>query len=220
MELFAHPFSSYSQKALIALYEHDQPFTYRLLEQDDPVTLAEHRRLWRLAKMPVLRDGDAVLVETSVIVEYVDRKAARDGATALRLIPGDADAALRVRMLDRVFDNYVMTPMQKIVADVLRPSASRDPFGVDEARSMLGNAYAWLDGELRDGEWAAGEFSLADCAAAPSLFYADWVQPIPEAFATLRAYRARVLARPSVARCVDEARPYRHYFPPGAPDRD
>ena len=220
MELFAHPFSSYSQKALIALYEHDQPFAYRLLEQDDPATLAEHRRLWRLAKMPLLRDGDAVLVETSVIVEYVDRKAARDGASAVRLVPADPDAALRVRMLDRVFDNYVMTPMQKIVADVLRPSASRDPFGVDEARSTLGAAYAWLDGELRDGEWAAGEFSLADCAAAPSLFYADWVQPIPETFATLHAYRARVLARPSVARCVDEARPYRHYFPPGAPDRD
>jgi glutathione S-transferase len=220
MELFAHPFSSYSQKALIALYEHDQPFTYRLLEQDDPATLAEHRRLWRLAKMPLLRDGDAVLVETSVIVEYVDRKAARAGASARRLLPGDPDAALRVRMLDRVFDNYVMTPMQKIVADALRPSASRDPFGVDEARSMLASAYAWLDGELRDGEWAAGEFSLADCAAAPSLFYADWVEPIPDTFATLRAYRARVLARPSVARCVDEARPYRHFFPPGAPDRD
>lgn len=220
MELFAHPFSSYCQKAQIAFYEHGQPFTYRLLEQDDPATLAEHRRLWPLAKMPLLRDGDTLLMEASVIIEYVDALAARGGKATVRLLPADPEAALRVRLLDRVFDNYVMTPMQKIVGDHLRPSASRDPFGVEDARSTLGMAYAWLDGRLRDGAWAAGEFSLAECAAAPALFYADWVQPIPEALATLRGYRARLLARPSVARCVDEARKYRHYFPPGAPDRD
>jgi glutathione S-transferase len=124
-------------------------------------------------------------------------------------------------MLDRLFDNYVMTPMQKIVLNQLRPEADRDAYGVNEARGLLDKIYAWLDERLAGRSWAAGEsFTLADCAAAPSLFYADWVHEIPSIYADLRAYRARVLARPSVVRAVDEARPYRRYFPLGAPDRD
>jgi len=124
-------------------------------------------------------------------------------------------------MMDRFFDNYVMTPMQKIVLDHLRPERDRDPYGVADARTALDTAYAWLNDWMRDREWAAGDgFSMADCAAAPALFYADWVQPIGEAFPDVRSYRKRLLARPSFARAVDEARPYRRLFPPGAPDRD
>ena len=124
-------------------------------------------------------------------------------------------------MFDRVFDNYVMTPMQKIVLDHLRGEADRDPYGVTEARALLDGIYTWLDTHLADRAWAAGAaFTLADCAAAPSLFYADWVREIPPRHANLRAYRARLLARASVARAVDEGRPFRGYFPPGAPDRD
>jgi glutathione S-transferase len=124
-------------------------------------------------------------------------------------------------MLDRFFDNYVMTPMQKIVGDVIRSPEARDPQGVAEARSTLDAAYRWIEGILPGRRWAAGEFfSLADCAAAPALFYADWVQEIGAEFPNLRGYRARLLARPSFARAVEEARPYRPLFPPGAPDRD
>ena len=121
-------------------------------------------------------------------------------------------------MLDRVFDNYVSTPQQKIVFDAIRPAQHRDPYGVDEARAMLDRVYGWLDDRMRDREWAAGDgFSLADCAAAPALFYADWAHPMGDRFPALRADRRRVLARPSFARAVDEARPYRQYFPLGAP---
>ena len=214
MELYGHPFSSYTWKALIALYERGLPFTFRLLAPSEPDTLAEHRRLWPIGKMPVLRDGERTLFETSIVIEYLDRF-----GDAPRLIPADPDAALRVRLLDRVFDLHVMKPMQDIVADFLRPAESRDPYGVAKYHEQLRAIYAWLEGEL-DAEWAHGAFSLADCAAAPSLFYADWVEPIPEHLTRLRAYRARLLARPSIKRAVDEARPYRHFFPPGAPDRD
>jgi glutathione S-transferase len=124
-------------------------------------------------------------------------------------------------MLDRIFDNYVMTPMQKIVTDALRPAGDRDAYGVAEARALLEKAYGWLDARLEGREWATGgRFSLADCAAAPSLFYADWAHPIGADRSRLRAYRGRLLERPSFARAVNEARPYRQYFPLGAPDRD
>ncbi|CAN5222926.1 glutathione S-transferase family protein [soil metagenome] len=217
MELFAHPFSSYCQKALIALYEHEVPFRFRLLTPMDPATLEARRALWPLAKMPVLHDGNRVLVEASIIVEYVDQK--HDGAQ--RLVPVDPVRALEVRMLDRVFDNYVMTPVQKIVGDRLRrDDAVRDPHGVTEARALLQASYRWLDTRIAGHEWIAGGFSLADCAAAPSLFYAEWVEPIPADCAALRAYRARLLARPSMARCVEEAREFRPFFPGGAPDQD
>jgi len=124
-------------------------------------------------------------------------------------------------MMDRFFDNYVMTPMQKIVSDTFRPQGEHDPHGVDSARKQLDTAYGWLDDALADREWAAGgAFSLADCAAAPSLFYADWAHPIDASHANVIAYRRRLLARPSFARAVDEARPFRPFFPLGAPDRD
>jgi len=217
MKLYGHPFSSYTQKALISLYEHGVDFDYRVIGPDDPAPGQELAAMWPLAKFPVLVDGLATMLEASIIIEHLDLKY----AGGRRLIPADPPAALRVRMLDRVFDNYVMTPMQAIVGDALRPEGARDALGVERARAMLETTYAWLDGLMAPGLWAAGEdFTLADCAAAPALFYADWAHPIAARFAALRAYRGRLLARPSFARAVDEARPYRAFFPLGAPDRD
>jgi len=217
MQLYAHPFSSYCQKVLIALYENGTPFEFRMLSPEYSEIAAEHAALWPLKRMPVLVDAGRTVLESSVIIEYLDRHY----PGTVRWIPEQIDDALAVRTMDRFFDNYVMTPMQKIVTDHLRPADQRDPFGVSDARRLLDNAYLWLDKTLADREWAAaGAFSLADCAAAPSLFYADWVQPIGDALRNLRAYRQRLLARPSFARAVDEARPYRPLFPPGAPQRD
>ena len=217
LQLYAHPFSSYCQKALIALYENDTPFEFRMLDPSEKRNLVEFAKLSPMRRMPVLVDGERAVVESSVIVEYLDLH----HPGRLRFVPQDADAALEVRGMDRIFDNYVMTPMQRIVFDFIRPPEVRDPKGVEDARALLGRAYAWLDGVMATRTWAAGKtFGLADCAAAPSLFYADWVHPIPEGLANLRSYRARLLGRPSYARAVDDARPYRKMFPPGAPDRD
>ncbi|MGK4007364.1 glutathione S-transferase family protein [Sorangium sp. So ce1036] len=217
MELYAHPFSSYCQKVLIALYENEIPFELRMLAPGHEDAVAEHEALWPLKRMPVLVDDGRTVVEASIIVEHLDLH----HPGAVRLIPEDRRAALDVRMMDRFFDNYVMTPVQKIVGDRIRSAERRDPQGVAEARELLDVAYRWLDGAMAGRAWAAGDdFSLADCAAAPALFYADWVHPIGEACANVRAYRRRLLGRPSFARAVDEARPYRAIFPPGAPDRD
>ncbi len=215
--LYAHPFSSYSQKALIALYENATPFEFRVLEGEDSPNTRRFRSLWPIRRFPVLLDGTRMVVEASCIVEYLDLRY----PGPMRLIPEDPEAALEVRMLDRFFDNYISTPQQKVVFDSLRPEDVRDAYGVTEARTMLETAYAWLDTRMQGRTWAVGEqFSLADCGAAPFLFYADWTHPIDAAFVHVRAYRQRLLARPSVARAVDEARPYRPYFPLGAPDRD
>ena len=214
MQLYAHPFSSYSQKVLVALYENLTPFEYRSLE--DASARAELESLWPLKRFPVLVDRGRTIAEASTIIEYLQTH----HAGPIQLIPAGA-AGVEVRMLDRIFDNYVMTPMQKIVLDQLRPEPDRDAYGVSEARELLDRTYAWLDDHLADRAWAAGDdFTLADCAAAPSLFYADWAHDIPCTHANLRAYRGRLLAHPSVARAVDEARPFRSYFPLGAPDRD
>jgi glutathione S-transferase len=217
LQLFFHPFSSYSQKALVALYENATPFMPRTLSPDDPATGAEFAGRWPIRRFPILVDGDRTILEATTVIEYLD--ATYPGP--VRLIPQDAQAAIEVRMMDRVFDNYVSTPQQRVVFDALRPTQARDAYGVAEARAMLDTAYAWLDERMATREWAAaGRFSLADCAAAPALFYADWTHPIASRFAHLRAYRARLLARPSFACAVDEARPYRPFFPLGAPDRD
>jgi glutathione S-transferase len=217
LKLYAHPFSSYCQKALIALYENDTPFEFRMLAPGDGQATAELEALWPLKRFPVLVDGDRTVVEASIIVEHL----CLHHPGPVRLIPEDARAALPVRMMDRFFDNYVSTPQQKVVFDSIRAESDRDPHGVAQARTTLETAYRWLDGVMADREWAAGgTFSLADCAAAPALFYADWTHPIGERFASLRAYRRRLLARPSFARAVDEARPYRLLFPLGAPERD
>ncbi|WP_374437791.1 glutathione S-transferase family protein [Inhella sp.] len=217
LELFAHPFSSYCQKVLIALREKGLDFELRLLGPDQTDTAAEFARLWPLQRMPLLRAGEAVLMESTVIIEWLDLQ----HPDTPRLLPADLQAALQVRLFDRLFDQYVMTPMQKLVLDCLRPADQRDAYGLAEAHALLEKTYAWLDSQLPEAGWAAGgRFSLADCAAAPSLFYADWVHEIPAAHPKLRAYRQRLLAHPPVARAVDEGRPFRSWFPPGAPDRD
>lgn len=213
LELFGHPFSSYTWKPLIALYETDTPFTFRNIAGDEfPDNYAAFLDYWPVGKFPLLVDGGVPIMESSIIIEH----------TVPSMVPDDREAALEVRLLDRVFDNLVMTPMQAIVAEHLPfITQTPDPARINRAREAIDKIYPWLDVRLAGRAWAAGDrFSLADCSAAPALFYADWAHPIPAQYATLKDYRARVLARPSVARTVDEARPYRHLFPLGAPDRD
>jgi glutathione S-transferase len=215
LKLYAHPFSSYCQKVLIALYGNKTPFEYLTL--DDPRNGADLEAIWPIRKFPVLVDEGRSILEASIIIEHLDLH----HPGPMPLIPKAPEAALEIRLMDRFFDNYVMTPMQKIVADRIRQEQNRDPYGVTEARAMLDKAYGWLDKTLAGREWAAGAtFSLADCAAAPSLFYADWAHPIGEQFSRVQNYRRKLLALPSFARAVDEARPYRPFFPLGAPDRD
>lgn len=215
MRFFGHPFSSYCWKVLIALEENATPFDWAMVEE--PGNNAELALLWPMGKFPVIVDGDTVIGESSAIIEYLH--AFHPGP--VRLIPDDPRAAVQARMMDRIFDNYVMNQMQVSVADKLRPEGQGDAFGVARSREALHAAYRWLNQLLPDTEWAVGDaFTIADCAAAPALFYADWVEPIAQALTRLRAYRARLLARPSVVRVVDAARPYRHYVPLGAPDRD
>jgi glutathione S-transferase len=215
LTLSAHPFSSYSQKVLIALWENETPFTYRDLE--DPGAAEERAALWPLGRFPVLTDDGETIAESSIIIEYLDLH----HPGPLHLLPDDREAALEVRFMDRFFDNYVMTEMQKPILEAIRPDGGRKDAAMDEARKALDTAYAWLETKLTGRSWATGDaFTMADCAAAPALFYADWVHRIGHEFSELRAYRARLLARPSIARAVEEGRPYRHYFPLGAPDRD
>lgn len=215
LQLYAHPFSSYCQKVLTALYANDIAFQYRFLE--DPAPMAELTALWPMKRFPVLVDGDRTVIEASCILEYLDLH--HPGPVSL--LPEERDAALEVRFMDRFFDLYVSTPQQQIVFDRLRPEGAWDPHGVKQARAMLDTSYAWLDQRMQHRTWAAGEtFSLADCGAAPFLFYADWTHPIGDAHPHVAAYRRRLLARPSFARAVEEARPYRGFFPLGAPDRD
>jgi glutathione S-transferase len=215
--LYSHPFSSYCQKVLTALYENGTEFDTRMLGPEDPSAYEDLCSMWPVKRFPVLLDGEKRVFESSIVIEYLGLHY----PGPVKLIPEDADAALDVRMMDRFFDNYISTPQQKAVFNAIRPEEHRDPYGVQEARGMLDAAYGWLDERMAGREWAAADaFSLADCAAAPALFYADWTHPIGAQFAHVRAYRSRLLARPSFARAVDEARPYRSFFPLGAPDRD
>ena len=216
LQYFGHPFSSYTQKVLIALWADETPFEYRLLEQDHPENFEELKRHSPFGQFPLLLDSETAIFESTPIIDYL----ALHHPGPNRWIP-EGDAGLRTRFLDRFFDLHVMSNMQAPVADKLRPEGTQDPFGVNRARERLRTAYDWLEANLGDGPWAVGDqFTLADCAAAPSLFYADWVDEIGPSRPKLSAYRARLLAHPAVARAVDEGRPYRHYFPLGAPDRD
>lgn len=210
--LYGHPFSSYTWKALIALYANDTPFEFRIME--DPVHVARVAAASPAGKFPLLVDGEREVFEASVIAEYLDLH--HPGPQ--RLVPADPDEALEVRMLDRVFDNYVMNTMQDSVNEVIREGALTGPTR-DRVNAALDRSYAWIDAWLAGYRRPEG-VTLIECAAAPSLFYADWVHPIPEACTRLREWRAHLLALPPVARCVEDARPYRHYFPLGAPDRD
>lgn len=215
--LYGHPFSSYTQKVLIALYENAAAFEFREIGPETPEHVAEWLKHWPLAKFPLLVDGERRFAEASIIIEHL--QLAHPGP--VRLIPADPAAALDVRFLDRFFDLHVMDAMQVAVAAALGQLPMSREDGLRLAGERTARAYAWLEGHLAGRTWAAGEaFTLADCAAAPALFYADWVCEIPETLPTLRAYRARLLTRPSFARAVDEARYFRPHFPLGAPDRD
>ena len=217
LALYGHPFSSYTQKVLIALYENATPFEFRCIAPDTPEHSAEWLRRWPLRKFPLLVDGDRSVAESSIIIEYL--QLTHPGP--VQLLPADPLAALDVRFRDRFFDLHVMDAMQVAVDSALGRLPIKSEAGHAIARERLERAYAWLEPQLAGRTWAAGAaFTLADCAAAPSLFYADWTHRISEAYPALRAYRARLLARPSFARAVDEARPFRPYFPLGAPDRD
>jgi glutathione S-transferase len=216
IQLFAHPFSSYCQKVLITLYADGTPFEYRMLDEQHPENMAELRQRWPFAQFPLLVDDGETIAETTCIIEHLHAR--HPGPN--RWIP-DGEAGRRARFFDRFFDQYVMNQMTVPVFNAIRPPDSRDPYGVGKAMERLRVAYDWLEANLGDRDWAAGDrFTLADCAAAPSLFYADWVEAIGPSRPKLVAYRARLLAHPQVARCVEEARPYRAFFPLGAPDRD
>jgi glutathione S-transferase len=217
LTLYGHPFSSYTQKVLVALYENGLDFAFRNLEPDRPENAREWLQRWPLGKFPLLVDGERSVAETSIIIEYL--QIAHPGP--VRLIPAEPLAALEVRFLDRVFDLHVMSPVQSAVGAALKGDAEKRRTGLELAAEKLELAYTWIDAQLAGRTWAAGaDFTLADCAAGPALFYADWTHPISPAYPALRAYRARLLKRPSFARAVDEARQYRPLFPLGAPDRD
>lgn len=211
LTLHYHPFSSFCQKVLVALYERDVPFETMLVDPSDPEKKAAFERLWPMGKFPVLRDEarGVTVPESSLIVQYLDR--VHPGPP---LVPADAVAAMEVHLWDRFFDHYVEVPLQKAVGDTFRPEGSHDPHGVAEARAMLGRAYDMLEDRLSEGNaWVAGDcFTLADCGAGPALFYANMVKPFAGR-PRLEAYYARLRSRPSFARAVDEARQFRHFFP-------
>ena len=206
--LYAHPFSSYCQKVLVALYENATPFDYRSLE--DPANRSALAQLWPMQRFPVLRDGGRTLVEATCIIEYLDRH--YPGPT--RFVPEDAEEALRVRFAERFFDFYVQDNMSKIVTDRIRPQGRQDDFGVEKAKGELAAAYDALEARLPQGMWPTGDaFTLADCAAAPALFYAGKVQPFADTHPKLAAYYDRLCLRPSFMRVLDEAEPYFKMFP-------
>ena len=212
LTLHFHPLASYCHKVLIALYENDTPFTPNRVDLSSASERAALLKLWPIGKFPVLVDDarNQTLPESTVIIEYLDRH--YPGAT--RFIPGDADRAWQTRLRDRFYDLYVHEPMQKIVGDRLRPEGNKDPHGVEEARARLRTSFAMIDQEMATRKWAIGEeFSVADCAAAPALFFANEVMPFGEGHENVAAYLGRLKARPSYARVLKEAEPYFAMFP-------
>lgn len=211
LKLYYHPLASFCHKVLIALYENGTPFEGVIVDFGNEQSVADFKAVWPLAKFPVIRDEEReqTVAESSVVIEYLDRFY----GGSMRLIPADTDGAWRARMWDRYFDDYVQKPMQQVVFDRLRPEDKRDPFGVEQARAQLREAYAFLNGEIAGRMWAAGnDFTLADCSAAPALFYAELVEPFVDA-RHVAAYFARLAARPSFARVLREAEPYFSNFP-------
>lgn len=216
MKLYGHPFSSYTWKALIPLYANETPFEFLSVDpslgEENGAFVAEAHPA---GKFPVLVDGEAAVIEATAIVEYL---AVRHPGPA-PLIPADPSVAVNARMIDRVFDNYVMHNTTRVVLAHLVGGDAPDQAEIASAKEALRRAYRWIENWLAHNAMPA-HVSLVTCAAAPSLFYADWVEPIAAEHSRLRSLRAGLLALPPVARCIDDARPFRHYFPPGAPDRD
>jgi glutathione S-transferase len=212
LKLYFHPLASFCHKALIALYENGIPFEPVIVDLMDEASSAAFRAVWPMAKMPVLRDEarDRTVAESTIVVEYLD--AYYPGTT--RFLPADPDAAWQTRMWDRFCDHYLQQPMQKIVTDRLRPAGRNDPWGVEQARAQLHEAYDVIEREVAAKAWMMGDaFTLADCSAAPALFYANTVEPLGETQRNLAAYLDRLMARPSFARVLEEAQPYFALFP-------
>ena len=210
--LHYHPLASFCHKVLIALYENEVPFTPQIVDLADPGQRAEFLALWPIGKFPVLEDAarGKMIPESSIIIEYLEQH--HPGKE--KLIPEDREQMRETRLLDRFFDLYVHEPMQKIVGDRLRPEGAKDPHGVDHARKTMRTALGMLEKDMASRTWATGEtFGLADCAAAPALFYADKVMPIAEHHPNVAGYRERLMQRPSYARVLREAQPYFSMFP-------
>jgi len=212
LRLYSHPFASFCQKVLIALYENATPFEAVLIDLGDTADRAELMRVWRIAKFPVLLDDarDRSVPESSIIIEYLSQYY----PGPVELVPRDPELARETRLLDRFYDLYVSEPMQKIVGNRLRPAGQGDAFGVAQAKSSLDTAYAMIEEQLRDKTWAMGDaFGLADCSAAPALLYANVVHPMGDAFPRAAAYLKRLRERPSFARVLREAEPFWAIFP-------
>ena len=206
--LHYHPLSSFCWKALVGLYELEIPFEKHLVDLGDATARAAFAKLWPMAKFPVIHETESnrTIAESSIILEYLDR--------ASRLIPVDRERALETRFRDRFFDLHIHVPMQKVVLDNLRAADGRDPIGVAQAKAQIETAYGIANEWARDNEWSGGDaFTLADCAAAPALFYANKVVPFGDAHRELAAYLTRLESRPSFARVLDEAKPYMAMFP-------
>ena len=212
LTLYMHPLASFCQKVLIAFYENDTPFEPRIVDLADETSRAEFLKIWPIGRMPVLRDEarDRTIPESSIIIEYL----AQHYPGKMQLVPTDADLARQTRFRDRFYDLYVQEPMQKIVTDRLRPAGKNDPHGVEQAKGLLQAAYGIIEHDMSTKTWAMGDaFSMADCAAAPALFYADLVLPFGDTYPNTAVYLRRLMERPSFARVVREAEPYRALFP-------
>jgi glutathione S-transferase len=210
LTLYSHPLSSYCWKVLIALYENGTPFDARMVNLGDPGAKAAFKTLWPTAKIPLLEDRGEVVPETSIMIEHIEQR--YPGKVCL--IPQDPHEQLNVRLWDRLFDLYVMAPMQRFIAQQLRPATERDATIIAESLTELRNAYDMIEDRRGNRDWAAGKsFSMADCAAAPALFYARIVAPFSSSHVNLAHYFDRLMARPSVKRVITEARPYFQYFP-------
>ncbi len=212
LTLYYHPLSSFCHKALIALYENGTPFKAELVDLMDQKAATAFRAVWPIGKFPVLRDEarDRLVPESSIIIEYLDRH----HPGAVRFIPDDPELARQTRFRDRFHDLYIMQPMQKIVGDTFRPEGQHDAYGVAEARKQLDVALGIVDRGMAGGGWAMGDiFTMADCAAAPALFYADKVSPLAGRHDNAARYLGRLRERPSFARVLKEAEPYFKLFP-------
>lgn len=211
LALYMHPLSSYCHKALIAFYENDIPFEPKLV--DNATAASELKKLWPIGRFPVLRDTarDRTIPESSIIIEYL----ALHYPGKVQLVPDDPDLARQVRMRDRFFDNYLHAPLQKFASDRLRPVDKRDPSGVEEARALYQTALDTLEGVMADKTWIMGaDFTMADCAAAPALYYGDrFYGPFRQSHKNAMGYLDRLMRRPSYARALAEAEPYMHLLP-------